>query len=360
MSMRMWPAAILAALLALASVTAAYAQATEPDPLEDGDIAWAFAQEDPFFDARVAGALGTAMEPLVQDAAAGARIARVEFWDPGELRVAPIYPAEDVQLLLDASGFGNQPPFTEVGQCLMWSASADAAEAAPALAGALEQALDSFGVATEACAATEDAAEAHVLVWVEGEDDAPAFEQRNEPTFLAGTGAPPAPAPVTPPGNGGSVPGSAGGDGTGPMEVVVELPPDEQALTLDELLHGRLAVSMGGVECAAAGPLGDGVTIEVGSDDQPAECREPGALMGFINGEGQVLGTSVLFGAGGSFVLSNFAPGPPHTGAPVPGATGHGGLDAEAQRSGGGAVLAVALVAGLLTTARLATRRARG
>jgi len=172
----------------------------QPGPLADGDIAWAFANENPLFDSRLSGALGTAMAPFVQDGApAGTRIVRVEAQGP-DLRVAPIYPATDVQKLLDASGFGNRPPFVVVGPCRTWSASPAAAAALPLLDAALRKTLGNLGVTIEPCTPTTNPAEAHLLAWRHGADAAPALAQRTRPTFLGPNLPPAGPPPASAPG----------------------------------------------------------------------------------------------------------------------------------------------------------------
>jgi hypothetical protein len=216
----------VAALLALAAITAAGAQQSDPTPLQPGDVAWAFALEDPLFDERIAGALGTRMEPEIQAATpSGARIARVRAVGP-DFEVAHVYPANDVQPLLDAAGYGNTPPFVEVGQCRVWAApppvdvpsAITPAEAAPILAAALEGALASLGVETTACTETDDPAEAHLLVWVAG-GPAPTLMQRNEATFLSGTEAPAVPGVVPGGGQGGGMGGSIPAAGPQPAST---------------------------------------------------------------------------------------------------------------------------------------------
>ncbi len=209
-------AALMLALFAVAalSVRPALAQAPPPPgdgrpPVVAGDVVWAFAQENPLFDSRIAGALGTTMAPRIEAASpAGARIVRVEEEPPGTFPSGTIYPAGDVPLLLAAAGYGDTPPFIEVGRCKVWASTADDAtatsirpsEAAPIVTTALHDALAALGVTTQPCAITTDPAQAHVLVWV-AYGSAPAFAQRGQPTFL-GSAAPP-PPPSAPGGTGG-------------------------------------------------------------------------------------------------------------------------------------------------------------
>jgi hypothetical protein len=172
------------------AATLAHAQEPEQPPLEDGQVVWAFAQESPLFDERVAGALGTLMAPLLEsEPALGTPIVRVQFFGP-DFEAAHIYPANDVPPLLDAAGFGNAPPFVEVGQCRYWASSQSPAGAAPAIAGALHEALASLGVETQACVVTQNPDEAQLLIWIHGEA-APTPTQRDGSSFLAGNSPPP-------------------------------------------------------------------------------------------------------------------------------------------------------------------------
>ncbi len=214
-------AVVAAALLALAAVTVARAQATTPAPPQPGDIAWAFAPENPLFDDRVAAALGTLMEPSIRAATpSGARIVRLEPNGP-DVVPAAVYPDTEVPKLLAAAGFGDRPPFVEVGQCHVWVAPVPAgvtpavtpAVAAPIVVAALHDALASLGVPTTACAETSDPAHAQLLVWVAG-GPVPTLTQRNTATFLAPASPPPAaPAPASPPPGTGPAPASSGNAG---------------------------------------------------------------------------------------------------------------------------------------------------
>jgi len=210
----------VAFLLAFTSMTVAQAQTAPPPPgdgrppVTQGDIIWAFAQEAPLFDERVATALGALMWPQIEATAPdGARIVRVEQQEPGIFPSGFVAPAADVPLLLAAAGFGQTPPFVEIGQCKVWvgapqdeiESAITPAEAAPLITAALQEALASLGVESQLCTSTSNLSEAHVLVWV-AYGDAPELATRSQPTFLAGTGAPPVP-PNLPPGQ--SVPSGA-------------------------------------------------------------------------------------------------------------------------------------------------------
>jgi hypothetical protein len=120
-----------------------------------------------------------------------------------------VAPANQVPLLLAAAGFGQTPPFIEVGQCRVWAAPPPvgtgpatlpaAFEARPRLIAALGGALTSLGVQARACVATDRVEDAHILVWQQGQP-APALAQRNQPTFLSYEGFVPIPtAPSSPP-----------------------------------------------------------------------------------------------------------------------------------------------------------------
>lgn len=160
-----------------------------------GNVVWAFAPENPLFDSRVAGALGTAMEPFIRDSVpAGSSIVRVEPHGP-DLRPATIYPVADVPLLLRAAGYGNTPPFTVVGPCRAWSASPQASDVVTRLDVALQKALAGLGITVESCMRTTNPAEAHILAWRQG-DAPPALVQRDRATFLG------APAQSAPPAGG--------------------------------------------------------------------------------------------------------------------------------------------------------------
>jgi len=200
---------IAAALTPLLVPAVARAQTRQPAPLAGGDIAWAFANENPLSDSRLSGALGTAMTSSVEAGApAGMRIVRVEAEGP-DLVPATIYPGADVPLLLAASGFGSTPPFVVAGACRVWSASPAAAGVAPVLEGALIKALAGLEVNVDRCITTTNAAEAHLLVWEHGTDTAPALPQRDTPTFLAPNLA--APQPGAQPGQQPSPGGMGGG-----------------------------------------------------------------------------------------------------------------------------------------------------
>ncbi len=204
MSLRPTLAAIVATLLLVAATTMVHAQAPVTPPLEDGDVAWTFAYEDPLFDTCVTGALGTLMAPIIESAApAGMRIVRVETNGP-DFQSATIYPTPDVPKLLEAAGFNSVTPFVQVGTCLYWTPDATDAVAwtspespAVVVVEALRDALGSLGLPGVTCDRTDDPAAAHVLFWLQGETP-PTLPQRAAPTFLAGTGA--LPGPTTPPG----------------------------------------------------------------------------------------------------------------------------------------------------------------
>lgn len=212
--------AVVAFLFAFTSMAVTQAQTAPPPPgdgrppVTAGDIIWAFAQEDPLFDERVATALGTLMWPKIEATAPdGARIVRVEQQEPGIFPSGFVAPAADVPLLLAAAGFGQTPPFVELGRCKVWvgapqdgiESAITPAEAAPLLTAALQESLASLGVQSQLCASTLDPADAHLLVWV-AYGDAPELVVRSQPTFLTGTGAPPV-SSTPPPGQ--SVPSGA-------------------------------------------------------------------------------------------------------------------------------------------------------
>ncbi len=205
--------------LPTARPTDAPPQTRTPAPPANGDIVWAFGSEVPLVDGRVAGALGTAMEPFIQDGvAAGTRVVRVEPQGAAVVQVAPVYPAGDVSLLLRAAGYGNTPPFVGVGACRVWSASTQSAALVPRLDAALRKALGALNVAIEPCVTTTNPAEAHVLAWRHGIDPAPAFAFRQQATFLdapAQLGAPAVP-PTQPGGMGGGFPRPATTGTAGP------------------------------------------------------------------------------------------------------------------------------------------------
>lgn len=216
---RLAATAATALFVVAAFVTAAQAQVPSAPPLEDGDVVWTFGNEDPFFDTRVAGALGTLMAPAIDaDAPDGMRIVRVEANGP-DFVSGTIYPTNDVPSLLAAAGFDPAAPFTQVGECLYWTSDIESGipwstPGSPAtdVIRALQDALASFGLARMGCAATPDPAAAHLLFWVHGEAP-PALPQRDVPTFLAGTGVPA--GPTAPPTGWDSVPGQPGPATTG-------------------------------------------------------------------------------------------------------------------------------------------------
>jgi len=202
-------AAMLAAIvLTFATLISAHAQEL-PDPLQPGDIAWAFANEDPLFDQRVAGAIGTAMQPHIEANTpvaltdAGARIVRVEANGPA-LEPATTYPASDVTPLLQAAGFGATPPFVELAACRIWTASADVDPYGPILVQAAQAAFAQLDVEVQPCVATTNPAEAHILVWLHGQDTAPTLDMSTTPTWISGVAPPPPPTGGAGSGTGGS------------------------------------------------------------------------------------------------------------------------------------------------------------
>jgi hypothetical protein len=99
------------------------------------------------------------------------------------------------------------------------------------------------------------------------------------------------------------------------MRITFERPAGMN-LSLSENVSGRLTVLVSGVTCVTIVPTGDRVTVEVGAADQPAPCRQTGAPVTFLDGNGRLLFVATRFIPGTSLTLSNFAPVPPTTGVP--------------------------------------------
>jgi hypothetical protein len=167
-----------------------------------GDVLWSFAQETPFNDERVALAVATTMDAKLR--ANGSRAFYGSMRGP-ELRTyidQPPAPPEQAPVLLRAAGFPNGLRDLQViGRCRVWFA-AGAAEAGAQLPGLFQSALAELGLTVEPCLVTNNAAEAHLLVWLDG-GPRPAIPQRQPPTFLLlpGLTSPP-PRAVQPPATG--------------------------------------------------------------------------------------------------------------------------------------------------------------
>jgi len=186
-------------LFAAASPTGAQAQEPFTPELRDGDVAWTFANEEPFYDSRVAGALAALMAARIDaETPAGTSIVRVESDGPGYV-AATQYAEIEVEPLLAAAGFDPSRPFEVVGTCRFWEPEARPADsnvppwgtpASPTgiVISAFNDALRALGVQPTACESTEDPDDAHVIVWQWG-DDAPALSMRPAGTLLTGTSA---------------------------------------------------------------------------------------------------------------------------------------------------------------------------
>lgn len=181
-----------------------------PAPLRDpapGDIVWTLAQEFPFLDERAAIALSSYVNPLVNT-------------DPGvgilpyEPRHRSLMPSNQLTLLMEAAGLRPRTSTTPsalrvIGPCNFWVGEAPVgfasrvslAKVADTIASSFVLGVrDLLNVPLERCIPTANAADAHVLVWVQGTRPPPNPE-RAAPTLLttvqgtALTGAPvPAPA----------------------------------------------------------------------------------------------------------------------------------------------------------------------
>jgi hypothetical protein len=188
--------ALLSALIAvfvLAVGTSPLTAQTAPPPVQPGDLVWAFAQEPPLNDVRVATAFGLMFEERVVQAQATAagRPLRMFAADPrvrSSLAQRPVR-TDQIPQLLAAAGF---PPgnLIQAGPCKYWAAPAGgtaasmpAEHAAGLLVEAMRQGLLDIGSRIEPCQPTGNAAEAHLLVWVEGQP-APQIPVRRQPTFL--------------------------------------------------------------------------------------------------------------------------------------------------------------------------------
>lgn len=185
-------------LVAAASSTGVQAQEPFTPELRDGDVAWTFANEEPFYDSRVAGALAALMAARIEDETpAGTSIVRVESDGPGYV-AATQYAASEVEPLLAAAGFDPALPFELVGTCRYWMPETSPGEAeipwgtpaSPAgiVISAFNDALRTLGVQPTACESVEDPNEAHFIFWQWG-DEAPVLSMRPAGTLLAGTAA---------------------------------------------------------------------------------------------------------------------------------------------------------------------------
>lgn len=178
-----------------------------PDP-QTGDVVWAFAQEFPFSDGRVALALVWTMAPAVGSTPL-----------PAAASLRRGIPPADVTLLMEAAGLRarpgslNVPPsLNVVGACKIWIAPAPAGitpnaplnKSAEGLGNAFVQAMrDLLGVTLDRCTTTTEIAQAQLLVWTQG-GPVPANPMRQTPTLLAPVNA------LLPPGQrGGGLPAPA-------------------------------------------------------------------------------------------------------------------------------------------------------
>lgn len=199
-------AILLVLLLGLVSPVSAQ----EPEAFADGDVLWAFAQEEPFFDERIAMAFATLVDAELAAGAGDARIVAVRQQPPDEIVPLSLAPASDVPLLFAAAGYPDAS-FVEVERCAVW-AEPGAEATAEQIAGALGAALAGLGVEVQPCEQTSSPEGAHLLVWTHG-GEVPVIPSRDQPTFLAGQ-----PSASPPP----AEDGQAGGTG-GSAEVA---PPD--------------------------------------------------------------------------------------------------------------------------------------
>jgi hypothetical protein len=137
---------------------------------EPGDVLWTFAQEPPFYDARVAMAVATLIDAELRPA--GVRLFYAEAQGPDVVAHVDA-PIDDVQLLLAAAGFPEGlGDLDVVGPCLVWADAALAVEVAQ-LAELLSEALAEISVEADACETTERPTDALVLLWPADEGQPP-------------------------------------------------------------------------------------------------------------------------------------------------------------------------------------------
>jgi hypothetical protein len=161
---------------------------TPPGPfvyptLQRGDIAWNFARESPLEDSDLATLLSSLMARHLTAAMGdtdGRRVVRM--FDARNDRAAWILaPNADASLLvqaLQARTYRATPIVTEIGQCKIWAATpsgqippaVDLSRAMAALTSALSGALRDLGVSARACVATANLSDAHLLLWIHGDD----------------------------------------------------------------------------------------------------------------------------------------------------------------------------------------------
>lgn len=210
-------ACVTVLLFVAASLTGAQAQEPFVPELRDGDVVWTFANEEPFYDSRVAGALAALMTDGIEaKTPAGVRIVRVESDGPGYV-AATQYAASEVEPLLAAAGFDPALPFELIGTCRYWTPETRPDETgipwgtpdspASIVISAFNDALRELGVQPAACEGVDDPGDAHIVFWQWGED-APVPPMRPSGTLLAGTAA--ALGPTT--GGTGDRGGTGGGD----------------------------------------------------------------------------------------------------------------------------------------------------
>ena len=163
---------------------------------DSNSVAWAFAQEEPFFDERVAMAFASLVDAEL--AAAGASDATAVRPEPdGGVVPLSVIPVGETPLLFAAAGYG-EAGFDVIGPCRYW-AGGGAEDASARVAAAFDAVLADLDVAADPCTVTADPAEAHLLVWA-GEA-APAIPSRAAPTFLTGSSVQ---SPPPPPQSGGT------------------------------------------------------------------------------------------------------------------------------------------------------------
>ncbi|RLT34482.1 MAG: hypothetical protein DWI58_20595 [Chloroflexi bacterium] len=165
----------------------------DPNP---GDIVWTLAQEFPFSDDRATLALAAYITPLVNtDASTGVL--------PAEPRHRVGVPPTDLTLLMEAAGLRsrggtNLSALRAVGPCRFWVGEAPAgftstvslAKTADAVADSFVRGVrDLLGITMNRCIPTANAADAHVLVWVQGTRP-PANPERGNPTLIASQASP--------------------------------------------------------------------------------------------------------------------------------------------------------------------------
>lgn len=166
----------------------------------DGEgVVWAFAQEEPFFDGRVATAFASLVAASLTETGAPAATAVRPEPDGGVVPL-PGAPLDQVPLLFAASGY-PEAGFEVIGPCRYWAA-VGSEDAGAQVAAAFDAVLADLEVEAGPCTVIADPAEAHLLIWAGA--TAPAIPSRAAPTFLTGSNVQSLSPPPQPGGAGGT------------------------------------------------------------------------------------------------------------------------------------------------------------